>query len=226
MNHDNPSFLNQCKREWHIYVRQPRIIINAALFFLMIVVFFPLTMPADHELLHTLAAGLIWIALLFAFFLSGENVFQQEQDAGVMEQWLLSGSPLVIFILAKITVHWALNLLAIIILIPVYAIIFGLTLHETLILNCSVIFGSPALIALCTLSAAFGLGVKQTGTLMALVLFPLTLPIIIFGSATTTAAMNGQDVQGYLALLLAMSLLSVAFLPLATAAVIRASTCR
>ena len=223
MNHDIQSFLHQCKREWHIYVRQPRIIVNAALFFLMIVVFFPLAMPANHELMHTLAAGLIWIALLFAFFLSGENVFQQEQDDGVIAQWLLSGSPLVTFILAKITVHWSLNISAIIILIPVYALIFGLNLHETLILNCSVIFGSPALITLCILSAAFGLGVKQTGILMALVLFPLTLPIIIFGSASIAAAMNGQEVKGYLALLLAMSLLSLALLPLATAAVVRES---
>ena len=226
MSNHAPSFWHQCTREWHLYLRQPRLIINAALFFLMIVVFFPLTIPADPELLRELAPGLIWIALLFAFFLSGESLFQQEEDDGVLAQWLLSGSPLVIFILAKISIHWALNILALLLLIPFYAMLFGLSNYATLILTCSLICGTPAMIALCTLSATFGLGVKQKSTLMALVLFPLTLPLIIFGSATTTAAMQGQDVSGYLALLSGLSLLSLSLLPLAAAGVIRVSTCK
>jgi len=226
MKHNAPSFWHQCKREWHLYVRQPRIIINAALFFLVIVVFFPLTMPPDPDLLRTLSPGLIWIAVLFAFFLSGENLFQQEDDDGVLAQWLLSGTPLVLFVLAKLTVHWLLNILAMLLLLPIYAVLFGLNSYEARILSCSLICGTPAMIALCTFSAAFGLGIKQKSTLMALVLFPLTLPLIIFGSAITTASMQGQDVSGYMALLLSMSLLSVSLIPLATAGVIRAATCR
>lgn len=215
MNPNAPSFKHQCAREWDLYLGQPRLIINSSLFFLMIVVFFPLTMPADPELLRTLASGLIWIALLFAFFLSAENLFQQEQDDGVLTQWILSGSPLVLFISAKILIHWILNILAILLLLPVYALLFGLTFHETLILSASLVLGSPTIILLCALSASFGLEIKQKSTLMALVLFPLTLPIIIFGSATTTAAMQGLDTTGYLALLLGMSMFSGALVPIA-----------
>ena len=44
---------------------------------------------------------------------------------------------------------------------------------------------------------------------------------MIFGSGTLTAAMQGLPVMGYLALLLALSILAVGFLPFAVAGVIR-----
>ena len=58
---------------------------------------------------------------------------------------------------------------------------------------------------------------------MALILLPLTLPLLIFGSGTLNVAMQGLAVSGYLSLLLAMSVIAVGFLPYAIAGVIRIS---
>ena len=58
---------------------------------------------------------------------------------------------------------------------------------------------------------------------MALILLPLTLPLLIFGSGTLNIAMQGLPVSGYLALLLAMSIMAMGFLPYAIAGVIRIS---
>lgn len=46
---------------------------------------------------------------------------------------------------------------------------------------------------------------------MALVLLPLTVPVMIFGSGSLFAVMQGFSAQGYLALLAAISLLATAF---------------
>lgn len=62
---------------------------------------------------------------------------------------------------------------------------------------------------------------QQKGVLMALVLLPLTVPVMIFGSGSLTAAMQGLPVAGYLAILLALSVLAAGFLPFAIAAVVR-----
>ena len=56
---------------------------------------------------------------------------------------------------------------------------------------------------------------------MALILLPLTIPVMVFGSATLTAAMQGIPVNGYLALLLAMSVVATGLLPFAVAGVLR-----
>ena len=214
-------FRQQLSREMLLHLRQLRLIINSCLFFLMIVVFFPLTMTPDVELLRTIAPGLVWIAMLLAMFLSAERLFQQDYDDGVIEQWLVSGYPISILVSAKIVIHWFLNLLPMLIFCPFLAILFTLNVHETLILMLSLVCGTPAILLLCALAAAFSTGIQQKGILMALILLPLTIPVMIFGSGTLIAAMQGLPVQGYLALLLAMSIAASGLLPFAVAGVIR-----
>lgn len=214
-------FTKQLSRELLLHLRQLRLIINSCLFFLMIVVFFPLTMTPDVTLLRTIAPGLVWIAMLLALFLSSERLFQQDYDDGVIEQWLVSGLPISLMVGAKVLVHWLLNLLPMLLFCPFLAILFRLSLHETVILMLSLICGTPSILLLCALAAAFASGFQQKGVLMALILLPLTIPVMIFGSGTLIAAMQGLPVQGYLALLLAMSLFTSTLLPFAIAGVIR-----
>ncbi len=214
-------FTKQLSRELLLHLRQLRLIVNSCLFFLMIVVFFPLTMTPDVTLLRTIAPGLVWIAMLLALFLSSERLFQQDYDDGVMEQWLVSGLPISLMVGAKVLIHWLLNLLPMLLFCPFLAILFRLSLHETLILMLSLICGTPSILLLCALAAAFASGFQQKGVLMALILLPLTIPVMIFGSGTLIAAMQGLPVQGYLALLLAMSLFTSTLLPFAIAGVIR-----
>ena len=218
---DSVFFLHQLKRETRLIFRQSKQLINAVMFFLMIMIFFPLTMPADIELLRKFAPGLVWIAILLSMLLSAERLFQQDYEDGVIEQWLLSGYPLYGFIFAKTVVHWVFILFSILLLSPLLMVLFNFNRFEMISLLLSLICGTPALFFLCALAAVFGAGVKQKGVFMALIVLPLTIPVMIFGSSTLTAAMSGFEVQGYLALLLAMSILTLFFLPFAIAAMIK-----
>lgn len=216
-------FVKQFKRELLIQVRQIRFLINSCLFFLMLLFIFPLTLRPEVVLMRTIAPGLIWMAILLSMLLSAERLFQQDYDQGVIEQWLVSGQSLNRIVSAKVSAHWFFNIVPILILCPVVAIIFSFNGWETWILVLSLICGTPALLFLCALAAAFGVGVNQRGALMALILLPLTLPLLIFGSGTLNIAMQGLPVSGYLALLLAMTVIAVTFLPYAIAGVIRIS---
>ena len=214
-------FKRQLSREMLLNIRQARFIFNSCLFFLMITVFFPLTMPPDTALLRTIAPGLVWIAMLLAMFLSSERLFQQDYDDGVIEQWLVSGYPISLLVSAKIVVHWLINLIPMLMFCPFLAVLFTLSVHETLVLMLSLVLGTPTILYLCALAAAFSTGLQQKGLLMALILLPLTIPVMIFGSGTLIAAMQGLPVSGYLALLLAMSITAAGFLPVAVSGVIK-----
>ncbi len=215
--------MHRLVRELLLQSRQWRIIVNASLFFFMIMVFFPLTLPADTALLRQAFPGLIWIAVLFSFFLSAERLFQQEEDDGVIEQWLVSPAPLHMTVRAKLSAHWIFNLSPMIMFCPVLALLFGMTGNETMVLIASLLCGTPTILTFCALAAAFSTGIKQKGVFMALIVLPLTLPVMILGSGTLTAAMQGRPITGELALLLAMSLLASLLLPFAVAGVIRVS---
>lgn len=216
-------FIRLFHRELLVQIRQIRFLVNSCLFFLMVLFIFPLTLKPEMVLMRTIAPGLIWMAMLLSLLLSAERLFQQDYEHGVIEQWLVSGHSLQGILGAKIAAHWFFNILPVLVLCPVIAILFSFSPWETGVLVMSLLCGTPALLFLCALAAAFGVGVNQKGALMALILFPLTLPLLIFGSGTLNIAMQGLPVNGYLALLLAMSVLAVGFLPYAIAAVVRIS---
>ncbi|GGI78792.1 heme exporter protein CcmB [Legionella impletisoli] len=216
-------FFRQVKRESLVLIRQFRYVINSSLIFLMIMIFFPLTMPPDPELLRRMAPGLAWIALLMVMLISADRLFQQDYEDGIIEQWLVSGQPVSVLVLAKTLVHWVISLVPIMALTPFLSMLFGLNGYETITLMQSLACGSPAILFLCALAAVFSGGLKQQGVFMALILLPLTIPVMIFGSGAVAIAMQGMPVIGYLALLMAMSLMTIGCLPFAIAAMMRIS---
>lgn len=216
-------FRNQCRREMLLQFRQRRTLLFATLFFAMVTVFFPLTISPDPALLRQIAPGVFWIALLLAFLMAAERLFQEDYLDGVIEQWLVSGLPLSVLVAAKLVVHWFFQLLPILLVGFLLGTLFHLSLSERLVLMASFIVATPAILLLCALAAAFSTSMQQKGVLMALILLPLVIPIMIFGSGAVIAAMQQLPVQGYFAMLAALSLLAVAFLPWAIAAIIRVS---
>jgi heme exporter protein B len=210
-------------REVLILTRQIGLVFNSTFIFLMIIIFFPLTMPPDSTLLNQLAPGLVWIALLLSTLMSSERLFGHDFEDGVVEQWMVSGQPLAVLVTIKLIAHWLFAVIPLVILSPLIAFVFDLSWHVLRVVVLSILFGSPAMFFLCALTAVFSGGLRQKGLYMTLVLMPLTLPIMIFGSGAITVAMQGMPVSGYLALLAAMSLLSLALLPFAIAAMMRIS---
>lgn len=216
-------FLKQFKRECLVQFRQVRFLINFFLFFLMILFFFPLTLKPDPLLIRMVAPGLMWMALLLSLLLSAERLFQQDYEQGVIEQWLVSGQSLTIIISAKISAHWLFNVVPVLLLCPIAALLFSFTAWETTVMILSLLCGTPALLFLAALAASFAVSIHQKGALMALILLPLTLPILIFGSGTLNNAMQGVSVSGTCALLSALSILAAGLLPYAIAGVMRIS---
>ena len=219
-------FFKQLVRETALAVSSRQGVFHSLVFFMIILVFFPLTLPADPKLLRQVAPGIIWTALLFAFFLSAERLYQQDYDDGVIEQWLVSGYPLHRIVTAKLCVHWLANIVPMLVLSPLVAVLFGLNYFETYVLAFSLLLGSPAVFFLCAFAATFTIGLKQKGMLSALILFPLTIPVMIFGSGALIGAMHGMAIQGFFALLLAFSLLACACIPFAIAMLVRVLACR
>lgn len=215
------NYKRQLHREWVIRLRDLRSSINAVLFFLMIIIVFPLTIPANSDALSVLTPGIIWIAVLFAVFLSAERLFSQDYDDGVVEQWLVSTVPITTIVLAKLTVHWLIIVGSILCLSPLVAILLKLSWYEVGILILSVLFATPTIVALCGMAEAFAAGIKQKTLIMALIVIPLNIPVLILGSTVLRTAMDQDPVSGMLALILAISCISMLSIPFAIAGIVK-----
>lgn len=207
-------------REIHLHRRQINHSMLVCLFFLLILIFFPLTLPAMLSL-RKIAPGFIWVAFFFAILLSSERLFQQEYEEGILEQWVLSPFALRWFIHAKLSIHWLFCLLPLLILCPIWGLLYGMSFQTTGVTIIALLCGSLGMLYLCAFSAILQAGYRHKGMLMGLLVLPLSLPVLILGSMVVTASIGSLPVSGYFALLIAFSLFAVTFLPEAMAVVIR-----
>lgn len=210
----------QCQRDLLLVCRQPRVLVNSTLFFAMICVFFPLTLPPSTTLLKQVMPGILWLAMLFALLLTSERLFAQDYEEGVIEQWLVSGYSIPLLLSAKLLIHWLVCVLPLLIFCPMLALFFHFSLTEMGWLIASFLVGTPTILCLCALVAAFSNALNQKGIGMALILLPLAIPLLIFGGSILTV---GDAAFANLLFLLALSILATSFLPFAIAAIIRIS---
>ena len=85
------------------------------------------------------------------------------------------------------------------------------------------LLGTAVLSLLGGVGAALTVGLKRGGMLISLLILPLYMPVLIFGSAAVQAAVTGIAAGPYLAILGAMLCLAIALAPLAIAAGLRIS---
>lgn len=206
--------------------RQPRHLVYVILFFITVVVFFPLSIPPEAAFLPEVAPALIWMALLLALLRSAEGLLKQEHQEGVIDQWIIGNHSLITILQSKLLVNWLMMTLPLIMLCPLLLLLYHYDIYRLMLLMSVIFIGSPALLSFCALGASFGLGLQQRGIMMTLIVFPLVIPILILGSGFPAAVMAGQPPLALLALLLACSIVSVAFLPFAMAAIIKIDACK
>lgn len=196
----------------------------ATLFFFIIVVsLFPLGIGPERETLRTIAPGVVWVAALLASMLSLGRIFGNDYQDGTLEQLLLTPQPAYLVVLAKVLAHWIVSEVPLVLIAPVLGVQFGLSQNGLAIVVVSLLLGTPVLSVIGSVGAALTLGLRAANVLVALLVLPLYIPVLIFGSGAVQASVTDSSPQAWLLLLGATLVLSLVFAPWATSAALRIS---
>lgn len=191
------------------------------LFYVIVVTLFPLGVGPEPALLRALGPGVLWVAALLASLLSLPRLFAADFGDGTLEQIALSAHPLAALISGKILAHWLTTGLPVVVLSPLLGQQFGLSGHELAVLAAGLLLGTPTLSLLGAIGAALTLGLRAGGSLLALLILPLYVPILIFGAGAVDAVRAGLAAGAQLSLLGAALLAALVGAPLATSAAVR-----
>ncbi len=211
------------RRELLIAFRSPGDIINPLMFFVIAVTLFPLGAGSDTAFLSQIASGVIWVTALLAVMLSMDSLFRADYEDGSLEQLLLSPQTLYFIVLAKVGSHWLVSGLPIVILAPVLASMLALPEQALLPLIAGLLIGTPILTLIGAVGMALTVGLSRSGLLLAVLVLPLYVPVLVFGTGLVSTALGGLGISGLLALLGAMLALAVSLAPLAIIAALRIS---
>lgn len=198
-------------------------VLSTLFFFVIVVSLFPLGVGPEMDLLRLIAPGVVWVAALLASMLSLSRLFANDYDDGSLEQLLLTPQPLYLVVLGKVLALWIVSGVPLALIAPILGLQFGLSQDTLFILIVSLLLGTPILALIGSIGAALTLGLRAGGVLVSLLVLPLYIPVLIFGSGAVDASISGLSAQANLSLLGALLVLSFVFAPWATAAALRIS---
>jgi heme exporter protein B len=215
------AFFAIVRRDVLLALRRKSEVLTTLFFFVVVVSMFPLGIGPEPELLKKIAPGVLWVAALLSTLLGLPRLFAADYLDGTLEQMALAPSSLAVLVAGKITAHWLLCGLPLVLLAPLLGLQFGLNGAVLGILSFSLLLGTPLLSLIGATGAALTLGVRGGGVLLALLVLPLYIPALVFGAGAVEAQSAGLSVEGHLSLLAALLALASFFAPWATTAALR-----
>ena len=208
-------------RDLRLSMRRRGDVLNHLVFFVIVVTLFPLGVGPEPNMLRTMAPGILLVAALLAAMLSLQRLFAADYGDGALEQMLISAHPVGLIVIGKTVAHWLLSGLPLTLLAPVLGLQFDLPQRALGVLTLSLAIGTPVLSLIGGVGAALTLGVRGGGVLLALLVLPLYVPVLIFGTGSVGAVLSGTSAAAHLSLLGALLAISCVVAPWATSAALR-----
>ena len=209
-------------RDMRLAVRVGGGALMGAMFFLILVVMVPFAIGPDLNLLARIGPAILWLGALLASLLALDRLFATDHEDGSLDILMMVPVPLELTVAAKAVAHWLTTGLPLVIVAPLLGLMLNVDIGAMGALMLTLVAGTPALTFIGLIGAALSVALRRGGLLLAVLVLPLTIPVLIFGVAAANAAITGPAPFGPpFTILCALSLASFVVGPFAAAAALR-----
>jgi heme exporter protein B len=215
------ALVGLARRDLRVALRRSGDTLQPLGFFVIVTTLFPLALQPEVSLLRDIAPAALWVGALLASLLALDLLFREDAQDGTLEQLALCGQPLASLVLAKTAVHWLLTGLPLVLVAPLAAMALGVPVAAVPAVLAALVLGSVTLSLIGAVGAGLTMGMRRNGSLLAMLVLPLVVPVLIFGARATAFAIGGEAASAPLYLLAAMAVLAVTLAPFAVAAAVR-----
>jgi heme exporter protein B len=190
-------------------------------FFLVVTLLVPFGVGPDSALLARIAPGILWLGALLACLLSLDRIFQLDYEDGTLDLLATAPIPLESVVAVKALAHWLTSGLPLTLAAPVFGVFLSLPPDGYFWLVISLALGTPALSMIGAFGAALTVGLKRGGLLLSLLVLPLYVPTLIFGTEAARRGAEGLATGTPMLMMAGITAGAIALLPFAAAAAIR-----
>jgi heme exporter protein B len=209
-------------RDMRLAVRLGGGALIGVLFFLIVVTLVPFAIGPDLALLARIGPAILWLGALLASLLALDRLIAGDHEDGSLDLILMASVPLELAIAAKALAHWLTTGLPLVAAAPLLGLLLNLDPKATGAVALTLAAGTPALTFIGLIGAALTVALRRGGLLLAVLILPLTVPVLIFGVAASNAAIVGPVPFGTpFSILCALTLMSAVLGPFAAAAALR-----
>lgn len=204
------SFLKNIKKEFLIASRAGLEVLMPVMYLFIIMVFFNISISyVEKDIIVELIPLMVWISCLLICVLNLETIFKDDYDDGTLDMFVINDRYIERDIMAKVISHWTLSNLPVVIIAPLLSLILGLDIKTTYVLFITLLIGTPTMSLIGSIAAALTLSLKKNKILISIIVLPMYIPILIFG---TSAVNNSYFGIGYESEILMMIIIFIIFL--------------
>jgi heme exporter protein B len=209
-------------RDMRLAVRVGGGALIGVLFFLIVMTLIPFSIGPDLALLARIGPAILWLGALLANLLALDRLIATDYEDGSLDLILMARVPLELALVAKALAHWLTTGLPLVIAAPLLGLLLNLGPGATGAVALTLLAGTPALTFIGLIGAALTVALRRGGLLLAILVLPLTVPVLIFGVAAANAAVVGPMPFGTpFGILCALTLMSLVIGPFAAAVALR-----
>jgi heme exporter protein B len=207
------AFAAMLKRELHLALRGGGDMLTLVLFFVIVGAIVPFAVGPDQVLLARIAPGIVWVAAFLAMLLGLDRLFRPDHEDGSLILLRHGQLSLSAVVAAKLIVHWLVSAVPLIVASPVLAVLLAMDIDTWWRMLASLLIGTPALAAFGAVGAATTVAIRRGGLIAPILIAPLSIPVLIFGTGSISATQSSAAML----FLAALSLMAVALAPFAAA---------
>lgn len=216
-------FRDIIRRDLKLSIRRSTDVLTGLIFFLLIALIFPLAAGTERDLLLKMVGPVMLISALLASMMSIQNIFKPDYINGSLEQMMITTNSFSALIAVKIMMFWMIFSMPLIVIASFIASTYYVTGFSIFTVVLTLLLSTLSLVNLSAFAASLTLAIRYPGALISLIVIPLSLPIIIFGSKAIEYSILSMDNSGPLYFLTGMMFFTCSLGPLVTASAIKIS---
>ena len=181
------------------------VVASVGLFVLLVVVTASFAFPTGGEGREGVAAGVLWMAFLFAALLGmGRSMAIEKEDAN-LEGLLVSPAPRESVFLGKLLTNLGFTFLVELVILPLFIVLLQLRpAGGTALLILGALLGTLGIVTVGTLFAAMAVNTRGREAILPLLVMPVSVPVMVAAVKVSEAGFAGTWSSGTTSWLLLM----------------------
>lgn len=180
--------------------------LSGLFFFLIIIALSPFAFGGTAESLRPIAAAVVWMASLLASLLSLEGLYHRDAEDGTLDLLLLSRLSPFSIVAGKMISYFLVSGFPLMIIAAPVAMSLYMPVSLVPVFLLSLFLGTVYSSLIGGVGAVLTMGARRPALLLAVIIFPLYLPMLILGMLAAAAGLEGLSAKAYLLLQTALCL--------------------
>jgi heme exporter protein B len=190
------TIFNIIEKDILLELKTKEVINSMLIFALLVVIVFSFIFEPGAEYKIDLAAGILWMAIIFSGILGLNKSMMNEVTGGNLSALLLAPIDRSAIFFGKTFSNFIFILFMEVITIPVYTIFYDISLLDNLLLNiATLLLGTYGFSVLGTLFSIISVKSKTREVMLPILLLPLIIPLVLASIQSMNIFIKGENIE-------------------------------